>query len=356
MSRAISSTSGRLKGIGIPIVTAARHRRIAHSPRPRDVTRLRYDAPVASNPPLTDDGLLVFEKARPRLFGVVYRILGSVAEAEDVIQDVWTRWQSTDRSVVRDPQAFLTTTATRLAINVMQSARTRRETYIGPWLPEPVDTGADPGLGAERGEALELAVLLLLERLSPTERAAYVLREAFNYPYREIGEILRLEEANARQLVTRARQHVTDGRRARVSDAEQKRLLHAFVAASRSGDVAALERLFAEDVVSQADGGGFIRAAQKPVAGRGRVAQYITSVSEWGWTGVTVTVIQANNRACALLSRAGVVAMLVTIEASPEGIDRLMWVMRPSKLTGVEASPSRQPSSNAVDLDPNRPR
>ena len=246
-----------------------------------------------------DDGLSAFESARPRLFGVVYRMLGSVAEVEDVVQDVWTRWQSTDRGVVRDPQAFLTTTATRLAINVLQSARTRRETYIGPWLPEPVDTSADHGLGAERAEALEFAVLVLLERLSPTERAAYVLREAFNYPYKKIGEVLRIEEANARQLVTRARQHVTDERRARVSNAEQRRLLDAFVAAAQTGDVAELERLFAADVVSQADGGGFIRAAQKPVVGRERVAKYIASVSEWGWTGVTVTVIQANGMACA---------------------------------------------------------
>src|SRR6267142_1733410 len=163
-------------------------------------------------------------------------MLGSVAEADDVVQDVWTRWQSTDRPVVRDPQAFLATTTTHLAINLLQSARTRHETYVGPWLPEPVDTSADPTLGAERGEALELAVLVLLERLSPTERAAFVLREAFNYPYKDIAEVLHLEEANARQLVTRARQHVTDGRRARVSHVEQRRLLDAFVAAAQGGN------------------------------------------------------------------------------------------------------------------------
>jgi RNA polymerase sigma factor (sigma-70 family) len=261
------------------------------------MTGLQAQPLVASNPPATDDGLSAFETARPRLFGIAYRMLGSVAEAEDVVQDAWTRWQSTDRRVVQDSQAFLATTATRLAINVLQSARTRRETYVGPWLPEPIDTSADPSLGAERGEALELAVLMLLERLSPTERAAYVLREAFNYPYKEIAEVLRVEEANARQLVTRARQHVTDGRRARVSNDDQKRLLHAFVAASQTGDVAALERLFAADVVSQADSGRFIRAAQKPVAGRERVAKYIAPVSEWGWTGVTVTMIQANGTA-----------------------------------------------------------
>ena len=297
------------------------------------------DSSVASDPPASvDDGLPDFVRARPRLFGLVYRMLGSVAEAEDVIQDVWTRWQSTDRGAVRDPQAFLASTAAHLAINVLQSARMRRETYVGPWLPEPVDTSADSGLGAERGEALELAVLVLLERLSPPERAAYVLREAFNYPYKDIGEILHVEEANARQLVTRARQHVIDGRRVRVSNAEQERLLHAFIAASRAGDLAGLERLFAADVVSRADGGGFIRAAQKPVVGRERVAKYIATISGWGWAGVTVTMIQANARASVLLSRAGVVVMCVSVEASSEGIDQIMWMMRPSKLTGVAAS------------------
>ena len=140
---------------------------------------------------------------RPRLFGIAYRMLGRAAEAEDIVQDVWVRWQTTDRSVVRDTRAFLATTTTRLAINAIKSARSRRETYMGPSLPEPVDTSADPALGAERSEALEFAVLLLLEKLSPTERAAYVLREAFDYSYREIANILRLEEANTRQLVTR---------------------------------------------------------------------------------------------------------------------------------------------------------
>ena len=191
---------------------------------------------MSSDPSAIDDGLPAFEAARPRLFGIAYRMLGSAAEAEDVVQDVWTRWQSTDRRDVRNPSAFLTTTTTRLAINVLQSARNRREMYEGPWLPEPVDTSADPGLGAERREALELAVLMLLERLSPTERAAYVLREAFNYSYREIAEVIHVEEANARQLVTRARQHVAEGRRAPVSSVEQRQLLDAFIAAAQSGD------------------------------------------------------------------------------------------------------------------------
>jgi RNA polymerase sigma-70 factor (ECF subfamily) len=195
-----------------------------------------------------DDGLTAFLRARPRLFGVAYRMLGRVAEAEDVVQDVWVRWQTTDRSQVRNPLAFLVAATTRLAINVLHSARARRETGGRPCLPEPVDH-TDPGMSAERGETLNFAVLLLLEKLFPTERAAYVLREAFNYSYREIADILRVEEANARQLVTRAREHVSGGRRAPVSPAEQRRLLHTFVTAAKTGDLAGLESLFVSDVV-----------------------------------------------------------------------------------------------------------
>jgi RNA polymerase sigma factor (sigma-70 family) len=197
-----------------------------------------------------DDGLPAFMSVRPRLFGIAYRMLGSAAEAEDVVQDVWLRWQTTDRSVVRDAAAFLATTATRLAINVMQSARARRETYVGPWQPEPVDTSSDPWLAAERDQALACGVRMLLERLTPTERAAYILREAFGYAYRDIATMLRFEEANARQVVSRARQHVASGRRMPVSSTEHRRLLDSFVAAAQHGDVDGLKGLLASDVVS----------------------------------------------------------------------------------------------------------
>ena len=197
-----------------------------------------------------DDGLAAFMSVRPRLFGIAYRMLGSAAEAEDVVQDVWLRWQTTDRGVVRDAAAFLATTATRLAINVMQSARARRETCVGPWQPEPVETSNDPRLTAERNQALACGVRMLLEKLTPTERAAYILREAFDYPYRDIATILRFEEANARQLVSRARQHVGSGRRMPASSTEHRRLLDSFVAAAQHGDVDRLEGLLASDVVS----------------------------------------------------------------------------------------------------------
>jgi RNA polymerase sigma-70 factor (TIGR02957 family) len=289
-------------------------------------------------PKAQDDSLAEFLKVRPRLFGIAYRMLGSAAEAEDIVQDVWLRWQTTDRSVVLDPPAFLATTATRLAINLAQSARSRHETYVGPWLPEPVDTSTDPQLGAERGEALEFAVLLLLEKLSPTERAAYVLREAFDYPYRQIADILQLEEANTRQLVTRARQHITDGRRAPVSSTEQRRLLEAFIAAAQKADLAVLEGLFAADVVSYSDGGGVVRAARTPIAGRERVAKFITAFASHFWTGVTLTWIQTNGQSSVLISRDGAVVTVATIDASAEGIGQILWMMRPSKLTAIAKS------------------
>jgi RNA polymerase sigma-70 factor (TIGR02957 family) len=285
-----------------------------------------------------DDGLSTFAEVRPRLFGIAYRMLGSAAEAEDIVQDVWLRWQATNRSVVQNPPAFLATTTTRMCINFAQSAQSRRETYVGPWLPEPVDTSSDPALGAERGEALGLAVLLLLEKLSPTERAAYVLREAFDYSYRQIADVLQMGEANIRQLVSRARKHIADGRRTPVSSAEQRRLLEAFIGAAQKGDLVALEGLFARDVVSYSDGGGVVRtAARVPVSGRERVARFIATFASHFWTGITLRWLETNGQSSVLLSRDGIPVALATVDASAEGIHQIMWVLRPSKLAAISS-------------------
>jgi RNA polymerase sigma-70 factor, ECF subfamily len=191
-----------------------------------------------------------FEAARPRLFGIAYRTLESAADAEDVVQDAWIRWQRTDRNEVRDAPAFLATTTKRLALNVAQSARAWRETSIEPWHPEPVDAQADPAHGAERREELALAMRMLLEKLSPTERAAYVLREAFDYPYRRISDVLAVSEANARQLVARARLRLAGGRSRQVSAIDQQRFIDAFVDAAQTGDLTTLEQLLGADVVT----------------------------------------------------------------------------------------------------------
>jgi RNA polymerase sigma factor (sigma-70 family) len=239
------------------------------------------------------------------LFGIAYRMLGSTSEAEDIVQEVWLRWQAYDRGTVREPAAFLATVATRLSINAAQSARARHETYLGPWLPEPVDTSADPALGAERGEALELALLLLLEKLSPPQRAAYVLREAFDYPYDQIAEIVQLSEANVRQQVSRARKRLVDERRAPVRPSEQRRLLSAFLEAARQGDFAALEQLLAADVVSYSDGGGVVRASRFPVLGRERVARFIAAFAPRFWVDVSVAMVEANGGPAMVITKAG---------------------------------------------------
>jgi RNA polymerase sigma-70 factor (ECF subfamily) len=282
-----------------------------------------------------DHDVSVFDLLRPRLFGIAYRMLGSAAEAEDVVQDAWLRWQAYDRRVVLDPPAFLATTTTRLAINAAQSARARRETYVGPWLPEPVDTSADPALGAERGEALGFAVLLLLEQLSPTERAAYVLREAFDYPYSQIAEIIQATEAGTRQLVSRARKRLTAERRVPVSASAHHRLLTVFIAAAQTGDLATLEQLLAADVVSYSDGGGAVRAARFPVRERIRVAKFICAFAPGFWTDTELTWVEANGQSAVLVSRNGIALVLVNVSASAQGIEQLFWVMNPAKLAGI---------------------
>jgi RNA polymerase sigma-70 factor, ECF subfamily len=186
-----------------------------------------------------------FQTVRPRLVGIASRVLGSTADADDVVQDTWIRWQGADREAVRDASAFLATSTTRLAINVTQSARARREMCLGPEQPEPVDPEADPAIAAEQAESVELALSVLSEKLSPTERAAFVLREAFDYPYRRISHVLGVSEANARQLVTRARLHLSGEHRRPVSAAEQRRLADAFVAAAETGDLTTLEQRLA---------------------------------------------------------------------------------------------------------------
>jgi RNA polymerase sigma-70 factor (ECF subfamily) len=286
-----------------------------------------------------------FVAVRGRLFGIAYRMLGSSSEAEDIVQEAWLRWQMADRSAVIDPAAFLATTTTRLCLNVLQSARARRETYIGPWLPEPVDTSADPHVGAERGEALELATVMLLEKLPPTERAAYVLREAFDYPYAKIADIVQVKEENARQLVSRARKHIATGRREPASSAEHKRLLEALVGAAQEGDVAALEKLLADDVVSYTDGNGMRGASRIPVVGRSVVAHYLQAFAPRFWQDTELTWIEANGQASVLISRGADLVAFLTVSASPQGIDQLMWVMSPDKLRAISSVlPSRDVS------------
>ncbi|MFB4274412.1 MULTISPECIES: sigma-70 family RNA polymerase sigma factor [unclassified Nonomuraea] len=288
-----------------------------------------------------DEAATAFVELRQRLFGIAYRILGSASEAEDILQEVWLRWQGTDRAVVDTPSAFLAAITTRLSINAATSARARRETYIGSWLPEPVDTSADPALGAERGAALQLAVLLLMERLSPAERAAYVLREAFAYPYRQIADVLRLTPANARQLVSRARKRLAAVRREPIGKGEHRHLLQAFVDAARTGNIGALEDLFAADIVSSADGNGLRGAARFPLMGGERVAHFVAAFAPRFWPGAEMEWVEVNGLAGVLVPGGRTGVALLTIEASPQGIHHLMWIVSPDKLHAFEQSRAR---------------
>lgn len=272
------------------------------------------------------EAIEVFSAIRPRLFGVAYRMLGSVADAEDIVQEVWLRWQTYDRSKVNDPTAFLITTTTRLCINELQSARVRRETYVGPWLPDPVDTSADTTLGAERAEALEFVTLLVMEKLLPAERAAYVLREAFDYPYAKIAEIIRVTEANARQLVSRARKHVAGDRRVVVDVTQQRNLLAAFLDAAVNGKMAALEDLFVDDVVSYTDGNGVRNAARFPVIGKTTVAKFIVVFRERVFDAAQFTWVTANNQPAVIVSHPdGTFETFIALTVTPAGITQVLW-------------------------------
>jgi RNA polymerase sigma-70 factor (ECF subfamily) len=282
-------------------------------------------------------GAADFEAVRRRLFGIAYRMLGSVAEAEDVVQEAWIRWQTADRSQIRSPEAYLSTVATRPSINVATSARVRREAYVGPWLPEPILTENDPALGAERTEALELGLLMLLERLNPRERAVYLLREAFDYSFSDIAEVLETSEANARQLGRRARLHLEDHRSKQVARAERNQLLQAFLAAARVGDLQQLERLLTQDVVVYSDGGGVVTAARRPIVGLDKVTRFLVGAVRKLRPDGSIAVVQVNGEDAVIIrGGAGEPTVLCTIGAGPDGIDRVYLILNPAKLARLE--------------------
>jgi RNA polymerase sigma-70 factor (ECF subfamily) len=222
------------------------------------------------------------EALRRHGFGVAYRMLGSVSEAEDVVQEALLRLTRQD-GPIHEPAAWITTVVTRLSINVLKSARVRRESYVGPWLPEPLleDPAPGPASRAELADSLSQAMLVLLERLSPVERAAYLLREVFGYEYSQIADIIERSEANSRQLVTRARKHLEANRpRFDPDEAARDALLERFLAAVEEGDVEALEELLARDVVLYADSGGKVIAPPEPLFGAALVARFMVAVNQ----------------------------------------------------------------------------
>jgi RNA polymerase sigma-70 factor (ECF subfamily) len=225
------------------------------------------------------DVVEAFEAHRPRLFWLAYRLLGSASEAEDAVQDAYLRLHAVDSAMIESLPAWLTKVVTNLCLNRLTSARARREVYPGPWLPEPVltdDRTLGPQETVEQRESVSIALLSLMEQLSPTERAAFVLREAFAYTHFEIAEILEMSEANARQLYRRAKQRLGEPRQRFQPDrAQWRRLVDRFFTAASAGDVAGLVEILTDDVTSTADGGGKVAAARRPVSGRERTANYL---------------------------------------------------------------------------------
>lgn len=221
-----------------------------------------------------------FTAHRSLLFTVAYEMLGSAADAEDVLQEVWLRWAGDDRGDVRDPRAYLVRTTTRLALNRLRTLSRRREDYVGTWLPEPVLTAPDVADDVELADSVSTAMLLVLETLPPTERAVFVLREVFDVPYAEIAEAVDKSEPAVRQVATRARAHVAERRpRAAVSTAERDAVIERFRAATAGGDLQSLMDVLAPDVVLMTDGGGRVKAALNPIFGREKVLRFLTAVT-----------------------------------------------------------------------------
>lgn len=279
-----------------------------------------------------------FEEYRPMLLGLAYRLLGSMWDAEDIVQDAWLRWEATDQSEVREPRAFLVTIVSRLALDQLRSARVRREAYTGPWLPEPVPTGEIGPLGtAELRDTVSYATLHLMERLSPPERAVFVLREAFDLPYPEIAEIVGTSQANARQLHHRASVRLTEGReRFKPSSADHAELLKRFMDAAAGGDLAALTDLLHEDVVVWNDGGGKVRAALNPISGRRKAVAFLTGLLHRYFFG-EMRLTEANGEPMLMTKVAGH-DQLVAIDIRDGRISAVYGVLNPDKLSRVRVA------------------
>lgn len=284
-----------------------------------------------------------FESQRPRLMGICYRIL--VIDAEDVLQEAWLRWTRVDVDDVDNTEAYLTTVATRLALDRLRRLRAQREVYTGSWLPEPVmnvaGTAGDPAAAAELADSLSMALLVVLQTLSPLERAAFVLHEVFQRPYREIAATLGRQEATVRQLLRRARAKVDAGHsRYRADLATHAAVVQQFMTACQSADLHALLGVLAPDVVIVSDGGGQAPAHPRPVHGQDKVARLLVGIAGRVPDG-TVFTVEEFNGAVGLVGRLGGLPIsAIAIHTTSAGIDSLHVVANPDKLARFDAGPA----------------
>jgi RNA polymerase sigma-70 factor (TIGR02957 family) len=281
-----------------------------------------------------------FEELRPKAFAIAYRMLGSVSEAEDVVQEAFLRLHGALKAGERieSPRAYLSTVVTRLGIDQLRSARARRERYVGEWLPEPLVVSSeedDPARQAEVADSLSLAFLVLLESLSPEQRAVFLLREVFDYPYDQIAEIVGKSEDNVRQLAVRARRHVEEGRsRFEASREERDELADRFLAAAKEGELAELEALLAEDVELHGDGGGKAPALARPVYGRDRVARTLQAWWRAGLRfGATARRVEVNGQPGAMwLEPEGKIISVLALDISDGQVQAVRSIVNPDKL------------------------
>ncbi|KAB2971545.1 RNA polymerase sigma-70 factor [Streptomyces sp. SS1-1] len=292
----------------------------------------------------TDAETDVFEEHRPVLLGVAYRMLGRVADAEDVVQEAWLRWSRAERSEVREPRAYLVRVTTRLAIDRLRQVKARGESYVGPWLPEPYvtdfgDRVPDTAERAVLADSVSLAVLIVLESLSPLERAVFVLREAFGYPYAEIAAMLDRGEAAVRQLAGRARRHVEERRpRYTVDPAERRDLTERFLAAAAGGDLEGLMSLLAPDVRLIGDSGGKAKAPLRVLESADHVGRFLAGVAQKGIADASLRYLEINGGPALLVLTGGKPDSVVQVEARDGRIQAVYVIRNPDKLkalTGV---------------------
>jgi RNA polymerase sigma-70 factor (ECF subfamily) len=300
---------------------------------------------MASSPELDQQRLEAFNQHRGLLFSIAYRMLGSSADAEDMVQETFIRWQQAPDTEIRSPRAFLVTIISRLSINQLQSARMQREEYVGQWLPEPLLTGpldGSPSAVAQIDQSLSIAFLVLLERLSPTERAVFLLREVFDYEYSEVAQTLGTNEANCRQILRRARQHIAEERpRFDASPKQRESLLHEFLEATDRGDLDGLIALLSKDAVFHSDGGGKAPALPKPVYGASNVARLIfASLEKFVPPNVVRRIAEINGQPGVVSYVSGRPFAVFTMDVADGLIQNLYVVTNPEKLVRLPGLPA----------------